>query len=125
MKALVLVLLLSTSAHAGIQSDDVKMPFVFGFVSASVYDVYWGLTDGSGNRLHPYLTAIDFVSISNGNGSWDINIKTQYAMSKITIGILSGVMLGLYNVSVYERNIDWNEVVFGGLGGMTSVAIHF
>jgi hypothetical protein len=52
------------------------------------------------------------------------DLKTKYILNKITIGILTGTAIGFYNASRYEKNLDWNDIVFSGLGGLTSVIIH-
>jgi hypothetical protein len=121
---LALLLVLPTLSRAELRTDNNQTSWVMGFAMASIYDVYW-YRPGNQNIdmsidnllwLKPtYVSQEYFVQ----------NQKTKYVVAKVGIGLLTGAAMSLYNAQKYERSPTWDDVVFGGVGGLTSVVIHF
>lgn len=99
---------ISSLGHAELRTDNRELAFVSGYLTSSCYDLY--LYSRNKER-------VSFKDLSD--------VNSTYFHRKLTIGVVSGMVLGLYNANATSTNVNWNDVVFSGLGGLTSVVIHF
>jgi len=123
MKTLIMALMLFcftgevTGEVAGeVRTDNQLSAFMVGYSTATIYDIYWY---GSGNQRVSIIATNQIYSIQDKSNTY------KYVWGKMTMGVLSGIAFSFYNASNYNKNVDWNDVVFSGLGGLTSVIVHF
>ena len=121
----ILLLLIAVKAKAEVRTDNSQTAYVVGFATASLYDIYWNW-DGEKSRNMDMSMAGLLSQPKYESDAYLMNSqKSKYIVGKIGMGLLGGVALSAYNASQYQRNLDWNDIVFGGLGGVTSIVIHF
>ena len=126
MKKYIIIILLTIGslAIAEVRTDNNQTTWFMGFAMASIYDVWWAMPSQRNMEMSPadlFFTGPKYQSDVRYVNSQ----KSKYVMSKISIGLLTGSALSFYNAQKYDRNPSWDDVVFGGLGGLTSVVIHF
>ena len=116
-----LVLLLSVSlrvsaapvwSDVNVQTRDVA--FVAGYLSASIYD----LTENKKGYLLPDGT---ILAQSHAEKISDVRAVAW----KMGLGLLAGTAIAICDASLNNSPIPFEDFVFGGLGGLTCVVIHF
>ena len=122
---LILLLGICSVTKADVRTDNSQTAYVVGFTTASLYDIYWNWTDKYNQNLDMSIAGLLSQPRYESERSYLNSQKSKYVVGKIGMGLLGGVALSAYNASQYQRSLDWNDIVFGGVGGLTSVIIHF
>ena len=120
---LILLLGICSVTKADVRTDNSQTAYVVGFATASLYDIYWNWPDKY--NLDMSIAGLLSQPRYESERSYINSQKSKYVVGKIGMGLLGGVALSAYNASQYQRSLDWNDIVFGGVGGLTSVIIHF
>ena len=120
---LIALILFGAIAHADVATDNNETSWFMGFGIASLYDCYWNMP----SKHHLDMSVPGLLASSK---TWETvdyvnSEKCNYVMSKIAIGLITGTAISFLNAQRYQRDPAWSDVVYGGLGGVTSVVIHF
>jgi hypothetical protein len=130
MKAWVLGFLLLFSSNLSATDISVKWDdanigwaYVSGYASATLYDVYLGMSGQS------EITTAKLVSVWVGDEQsyrmWNDGRATKYLIGKLLLGMAGGTAVSAYYAEKNQSNIKTEDMVFGALGGLTCIIYHF
>lgn len=95
-----------------IKPKDVS--FIAGYLSASLYD-FPGNIEG---HLLPDGSILASPTAKSRNDSHEV-------VWKVGLGLLAGAVVAFYDSDVNKSPVQFEDFVFGGLGGLTCIIIHF
>lgn len=126
MKHLWLCLFLLTSAAKAdivwpqISPSDAVISYAGGVGLASLYDVYQ-ISTGADRDIHKERETLGLLSFV----PWPVGKEVPYVSWKLGLGALSGLAVEINAADRENRQLQWGNILLGGLGGVTSMVIHF
>lgn len=117
------LMLIASSATAAVQWPEINVQdrdasFLAGYAAASIYDVYvhYKHIDIHKTRMGMELGAA--IPIPFGE-------EYPYLGWKLGLGLAAGAALAISHADRDNSQIPFNDIVFGGLGGLTCIVFHF
>lgn len=128
MKLLLAIFMMSTSLHAAVQWPQIDVAdrdkaFMVGYASASLYDVYVYSTGRQNISMSKALLV--YVGSHEAYEMTKDGKLERYLLWKFGLGLAGGFASAYHSADRDNRQIKFEEIVFGGLGGLTCIVIHF
>ena len=94
------------------------------FSSTSRADVKWTSIDFQ-YRDGAFVTGYVFASLVDLAYKTPQSVNKETVGKKMALGLLGGLAIAIGHSSVDNNSIQFTDIVFGGLGGLTCTVIHF
>jgi hypothetical protein len=104
-------------------NDNIAWSYAAGYASASLYDVYLGMSGQSEISTAKLLSV--YVGDEQSYRMWNEGKATKYFMGKMLLGLAGGTAVSAYYAQKNNSNIKAEDMVFGALGGLTCIIYHF